>query len=121
MIGLLAVSGMRIGEPLGLDRDDVDLDAGVLTIRDTQVRQVPAAAAAPNHRHRARALRAPRDELLPAPARTGFFLSARGNRPDKSNVHRIFRDLRAEPGSRGARRIAETEAHDLRHGFAVRR
>ena len=36
ILGLLAVSGMRIGEALALDRDDVDLDAGILTVRDTK-------------------------------------------------------------------------------------
>jgi integrase/recombinase XerD len=36
IIALLTVTGMRIGETLALDRDDVDLDAGVLTIRDTK-------------------------------------------------------------------------------------
>ena len=44
ILGLLAVSGMRIGEALALDRDDVDLDAGILTVRDTKFgksRQLP--------------------------------------------------------------------------------
>jgi integrase len=33
LLGLLAVTGMRHGEALALDRGDVDLDAGVLTVR----------------------------------------------------------------------------------------
>ena len=33
LVGLLAVSGLRLGEALGLDRGDVDLDAGVLVVR----------------------------------------------------------------------------------------
>ena len=33
MFGLIAVTGLRISEALGLDNDDVDLDIGVLTIR----------------------------------------------------------------------------------------
>ena len=44
LLGLLAVSGMRIGEALRLDRDDVDLDTGVLTIHLTKFgksRQLP--------------------------------------------------------------------------------
>ena len=32
LIGLLVVTGMRIGEVVRLDRDHVDLDAGILTI-----------------------------------------------------------------------------------------
>ena len=34
LIGLLAVTGMRVGEAISLDRGDADLDAGVLTIRN---------------------------------------------------------------------------------------
>ena len=44
LIGLLAVTGMRVGEACGLDRSDVDTDAGVVTIRAgklTKSREVP--------------------------------------------------------------------------------
>src|SRR5690606_39614008 len=37
MFGLLAVTGLRIGEALRLKRDDVDFGAGILTIHDTRV------------------------------------------------------------------------------------
>jgi integrase/recombinase XerD len=47
VIGLLAVTGMRISEALHLDYDDVDLE----------VRQVPPGPAAPHNRGRAGALR----------------------------------------------------------------
>jgi integrase/recombinase XerD len=33
LIGLLAVTGMRVGEAINLDRDDVELDEGVLVVR----------------------------------------------------------------------------------------
>ena len=33
LIGLLSVTGMRVGEAIGLDRDDVDLHDGWLLIR----------------------------------------------------------------------------------------
>ena len=36
LFGLIAVTGMRISEAMGLERDDVDLDAGVLTVRLTK-------------------------------------------------------------------------------------
>ncbi len=37
LLGLLVVTGMlRISEAVGLDRDDVDLAAGVLTVRRTK-------------------------------------------------------------------------------------
>ncbi|WP_264641558.1 tyrosine-type recombinase/integrase [Marinobacter sp. BSs20148] len=33
LFGLLAVTGLRIGESLALRRDDVDIEEGILTIR----------------------------------------------------------------------------------------
>jgi integrase len=36
LLGLLAVSGLRISEAVGLRREDVDLEQGVLTIRGTK-------------------------------------------------------------------------------------
>jgi integrase/recombinase XerD len=36
LIGLLSVTGMRIGEVIRLDRDDIDWDEGVLTVRDSK-------------------------------------------------------------------------------------
>src|SRR5205807_503171 len=33
LFGLLATTGMRLGEAIGLERDDVDLGAGVITVR----------------------------------------------------------------------------------------
>ena len=44
LIGLVAVTGMREGEAVRLDRDDVDLAQGLLTIRDSKFgksRQIP--------------------------------------------------------------------------------
>ena len=59
LFGLIAVTGMRISEAMGLERDDVDLDAGVLTVRRDQVRQVAARAIAPDDENRAARLRRP--------------------------------------------------------------
>ncbi|HET7379648.1 MAG TPA: tyrosine-type recombinase/integrase, partial [Gaiellales bacterium] len=78
VIGLLAVSGMRISEALGLDCVDVDLEAGVLTIRNTKFRksrQLPLhpttiVALARYERHR--------EELWPRPRTESFFVSAKG-------------------------------------------
>ena len=37
LFGLLVVTGMRVSEPIGLDRNDVDLTEGILTIRQTSL------------------------------------------------------------------------------------
>ena len=36
LFGLLAVTGMRVSEPVALDRDDIDLTRGILIIRRTK-------------------------------------------------------------------------------------
>jgi integrase/recombinase XerD len=120
VIGLLAVTGMRISEALGLDCDDVDLESGVLTIRNTKFgksRQLPlhsttVEALARYERHRA--------QLRPRPWTQSFFVSARGNRPDKSDIERVFRKLRRSAGLEGPRGSPKPRLHDFRHGFAVR-
>ena len=50
LIGLLAVTGMRVGEAIGLDRRDLDSEHGRAHRPAGQVRQVPAATAAPERR-----------------------------------------------------------------------
>ncbi len=115
LIGLVAVTGMRIGEALRLDRDDVDLDAGVLTIRKTKFgksRQLPlhpttVQALARYDRHR--------DELLPRPSTPSFFVSTPGNRPDKRNVQYVFRALCRRAGLEGQHGSPNPRIHDLRH------
>ena len=119
LLGLLAVSGMRIGEALRLDRDDVDLGAGVLTIRLTKFnksRQLPmhpstTAALARYDRQR--------DELCPQPNAPSFFVSTRSNRLDKSGAQSVFRVLRRRAGIERPRGSPQPRLHDIRHAFAV--
>ena len=50
LVGLLAVTGMRVGEALRLDRDDIDWACGVLAIRESKFgksRRVPVHAINP--------------------------------------------------------------------------
>src|SRR5260370_41515721 len=80
LIGLLAVTGMRLGEALGLDRPDVDLATQLIVIRCgkfSNPRQVPI------HPSTTKALRAYRqlqDRACPRPTCTSFFVSSRGGR-----------------------------------------
>jgi integrase/recombinase XerD len=120
ILGLLAVSGMRIGEAVGLDRDDVDLDAGVLTVRGTKFgksRQLPL------HPTSTQALvnyARVRDALCPTPSGESFFLSSHGSRPDKSTIQTGFRELRTAAAIPARPGIPAATLHDFRHSFAVR-
>ena len=119
VVGLLAVSGLRIGEACRLDHGDVDLAAGVLTVRDSKFGK---SRAVPVHDTTVRALgsyAARRDQHLPAARSVAFLVSTRGTRLDPGNTSATFSRLldiagiEAGPGARRPR------AHDLRHTFTV--
>jgi integrase len=115
LIGLLAVTGMRIGEALRLDRDDVDARAGVLTVRNTKFgksRQLPL------HVSTVQALvryDRQRNQLCPKPNAPSFFVSTRGNRMDKSAVQKAFRHLCRRAGIALPPGSPQPRVHDLRH------
>jgi len=56
LIGLMGVSGPRVGEVIRLDRDDVDFDQGALAIRNSKAGQVPCGPVACEHHRRASCL-----------------------------------------------------------------
>ena len=120
LVGLLVVSGMRIGEALHLDRDDVDLDDGVLHIRQTKFgksRDVPL------HRSTVDALAAytrRRDELSTRPRDPSFFVSTTGTRLRYVNVHLAWLDLVRRAGLAPRSPRCRPRPHDTRHSFAVR-
>ena len=90
LIGLLAVTGMRQGEACRLGRDDVDLNAETVTVRDSKFgksRMVflhPTAAAALRAYDRAR------DEAFPGPAADTFLVNSRGGPLDSRNTSKTF-------------------------------
>jgi len=119
LIGLLAASGLRIGEAIKLDRGDVDWAEGVLLIRDSKFgksRLVPLQAGSMQALEDYAKLR---DELQSRPEQPSFFVSARGKRLGQSVVHRTFAQLVRDSGlvARGER--CSPCPHDLRHSFAV--
>jgi integrase len=119
LFGLYAATGMRCNEPLQLNRDDVDLADGVLTIRGTKFgksRYVPL------HISTQRALQryaTHRDRLCPTPDCPSFFLSERGTRLSHWSVRRTFVKLSHQIGLRGASDSRGPRLHDLRHRLAV--
>jgi integrase/recombinase XerD len=121
LFGLLAVSGMRVSEAVKLDRPDVDLDHGILTIRRTKFgksRHVPV------HQTTADALKqyaARRDRVLAKPT-AAFFVSERGIRITDCMARYTFARLSQQLGLRS---IAKSHGrgprlHDMRHRFAAR-
>jgi integrase len=118
LFGLLAASGMRVGEAISLGRADVDLVAGVLTIREAKFgrsRLVPLHSSATE---RLRSYAALRDRLCPSPRSATFFVSSVGTALTRTGVHRTFVQLTTAMGLRTP--TSRPRIHDLRHSFAVR-
>lgn len=119
LIGLLAVTGMRVGEALHLNRDDVDLANGLLTIRQGKFgksRQIPV------HGSTVQALTIYariRDQLLPHPTDPSFFISTAGKRLIYATVQNIFHKLVQQAGLEARSRSCRPRLHDLRHTFAM--
>ena len=119
LLALLAVSGMRSSEPLRLDRDDVDLAGGVLTVRKSKFGK---ARYVPVHETTAVALRTYaqwRDRLCRHPRDAAFFLSEQGGRIAPRTLQHTFVKLSRQVGLRGPTDSCGPRLHDLRHRFAV--
>jgi integrase/recombinase XerD len=120
LIGLLAVTGMRVGEAVRLDRADVDLDEGTLTIRDSKFgksRQLIL------HTSSTKALAAyaqRRDERRTRAKSPSFFTSTTGTRLLRDNVSTVGPRLVRAAGLRRRGPGRPPRLHDLRHSFAVR-
>jgi integrase len=119
LIGLLAVSGLRVGEAIGLDRGDVDDRDGLVRVIKSKFgksREVPLDTSA------MRALGAysqRRDRLCPRPVCEAFFLSTAGTRLHAANVRRVFSRLVRAVGLKPRSARCRPRLHDLRHRFAV--
>ncbi len=119
LISLLAVSGIRIGEALALDSNDLDADDGVLIVRDSKfgkTRLVPLHPSATAALTRYSALR---DGQHPRPAALALFLSTAGTRLLHSNVGLTFSQLTAQAGLARRSAACRPRIHDVRHSFAV--
>lgn len=120
LFGLMAVTGMRISEVIRLDRDDVDLKQGLLTVRLTKFsksRLLPLHLSSveklKQYLHR-------RDQFYPRPPNTSrFFLSNQGTPLTDCTVRWTFVKLSRQIGLRKTSDSFGPRLHDLRHRFAV--
>ncbi|MGO9901937.1 MAG: tyrosine-type recombinase/integrase [Solirubrobacteraceae bacterium] len=115
LIGLLAATGLRIGEAIRLDRDDVDLTAGLLRVIGSKwgkSRHVPL------HPSVVKALRRysrERDRLCPASTTASFFVSTVGTRLRYSVVSPTFKRLTRNAGLAPRSPRCRPTLHSLRH------
>jgi integrase/recombinase XerD len=120
LIGLLACTGLRIGEAIRLDRDDVAPTRGLLTVRDSKFgksREVllheSTVAALVDYGER-------RDRLCPHAQQRSFFITTRGTRLTHPTVHAPFRALLKQTGVEHPSPARRVRIHDLRHSFALK-
>lgn len=119
VIGLLASSGMRIGEAIKLDRNDVDWAGGVLLIRESKFGKSRLVPLHPSSIQAMRDHAELRDELQRRPKEPSFFVSLTRNRLSYAVVCQTFRRLVDDAGV-GTDAPRPPRLHDLRHTFAVR-
>ena len=119
-LGLLAITGMRIGECLGLDCDDVNLKEGLLAIRKTKNGKTRLL---PLHSSTVKELgnyAKKRDNILPIAKTSRFFVNEWGTKLTQWSVRWTFIRLSRQTGLRGPSDRFGPRIHDLRHTFAVR-
>ena len=118
LIALMATTGIRTGEAIGLDIASLDPQAGTLD-RDRQVRQDTHAPAAPEHRSCA--------DAVPAAAQRGAARGGLSGAADLYPRYQVVPQHRSPDLPAAHRRGRATHAssacrprpHDLRHTFAV--
>jgi integrase/recombinase XerD len=119
LFGLLAVTGLRLGEALNLRIRDIDWSEGILTIQGAKFgksRLVPLHASTrkvlADYARR-------RDRRFAARPEGSFLVNKNGNQLDKGEVHRAFYILSRQIGLRGVDASRGPRLHDFRHRFAV--
>jgi integrase len=93
LIALLAVTGMRVGEALAADRDDLDAERGLLLVRHGKFGKTRELVLHPTTVAALRDYLHERDRLHPAPASPALLISTAGTRLLYCNVHWTFHRL----------------------------
>jgi integrase len=119
LFGLLAVTGLRIGEALNLRTGDMDWSEGILTIRGAKFGK---SRLVPLHASTCKVLvdyAKRRDRRFGARAEGPFLVNMYGNRLGIAEVHRTFLTLSRQIGLRAVNASRGPRLHDFRHRFAV--
>jgi len=120
MIGLAASTGLRIGEVVRLDRSDVDLKTGILSIRRTKFYKDRYVPTHPSTLSVLQSYAAVRDATYPQWRDLAFFVTTSKTRFCDHTLRQSFREaaqraVLREPTGKGL------SFHSLRHRFAVKR
>jgi len=119
LIGLLVVTGMRIGEALRLDRADMALDDGLVTVWESKFGKSRHLVLHPTTVSALRAYLRQRAALSPAPAEPALFVHPAGNRVTYQSVCAMFHTFVGRAGLEPRSPRCKPTIHGLRHTFAV--
>jgi integrase/recombinase XerD len=119
LIGLLAVTGMRLGEAINLDRDDVDLDEGVLVVRQGKFGKSRELVLHPSTVTALRDYAALRDRTRPQAWNQAWFISSSGSRLRHRNVQGRFRLLTRTAGLAPRSASCRPRIHDYADIFVM--
>lgn len=120
LIGLLACTGLRIGEALRLDREDFDPANQLLTVRDSKFGKSREVLLHPSTMRALASYGEIRDRLCPQPGTRSLFITTRGTRPAHPTIHHPFQALLDQADVPGRSPSGGARIHDLRHSFAVK-
>jgi integrase len=123
LFGLIAVTGLRVSEALSLNATDVDLENGVITLRQGKLGKARLLPVSDCTRIRLADYLKERDRLL-AMSSHALFVGNRGERLTDSGARYNFavvgQTIGLRPSERFNRHGRGPRIHDLRHTFAVR-
>lgn len=119
VVGLLAVSGLRVGEVIRLDDTDIDFEAATLHVRNTKggrSRVVPLDSSALEPLGSYIAVR---EQWFPQPSSDSFFVSTVGHRLSSGNLAFAFSNVVTLAGLQARRARVGPNLGGFRHTFAV--
>jgi integrase len=123
LFGLIAATGLRVSEAVGIDDRHVDLGRALLSVERGKNGRARLLPLADSTTARLQAYRRERDRLL-GPGSGPFFRYEDGRRPTDCNARYQFAQISQRIGLREAQRFSRhgrgPRIHDLRHTFAVR-
>lgn len=119
LISLLAVTGIRIGEAIGLDDGDFDAGRELLVVRNAKYGKHRLVPLHPSAVHALARYADLRRQAHPLPASPAFFVSTAGTRLLHSNISLTFAELAGQAGLTRRSASCRPRVHDLRHSFAV--
>lgn len=123
LLGLLAVTGLRISEARDLNDADITTDdtgeGGWVRVMESKFGKSRLVPVHTTTMTAIAAYRRLRDERFPSPVSEAVFVTRRGTRIAASTAGATFREIRTLAGMTGSASEPAARLHDFRHSFAT--